>query len=332
MYKIARLSDEERQTLFRNTSQKIGIHEAIVEKDFWVCLTLDYLFNKCKWKATFTFKGGTSLSKCYSLIRRFSEDIDLILDWRVLKYGLNEPWELRSNTKQDKFNKEANEKAEIFLANELLPELVKDLSELIGKNAYLYIDENDKQTICFAYPKLFSSDGILQIIRLEIGALAAWTPSVEKVIFPYVSESYPNIFSQAETTILTAAAERTFWEKVTILHHEANRPENLDMPERYSRHYYDLYCIAHSEYKQEAFDKLDLLKKVVEFKMKFYPRKWARYEEAIPGTIKLLPPSYRMSDLEKDYESMSEMIFGEYPEFSELMGYIGELELEINRL
>lgn len=332
MYKVAKLSNEERQILFRNTSQRIGVHEAIVEKDFWVCFMLDYLFHKCKWKNAFTFKGGTSLSKCYSLIKRFSEDIDLILDWRVLGYTQNEPWEARSNTKQDRFNKEANNKAETFLQEQLLLVLIDDLSQLLEEPANLYIDDSDKQTICFAYPKLFHSEGILQIIRLEIGALAAWTPSKEKVICSYASEVYPKVFEQADTTILTAAAERTFWEKVTILHHEANRPENLAMPKRYSRHYYDLYCIANSDNKTAAFNNLDLLMKVVRFKMKFYPRKWAKYEDAVPGSIKLLPQSYRLADLEKDYINMSEMMFGEYPEFSELMHFIGKLEQEINML
>lgn len=330
MNKVAKLSNDERQILFRNTSQKIGIHEAVIEKDFWVCFMLDYLFHKCKWKDAFTFKGGTSLSKCYNLIKRFSEDIDLILDWRVLGYSKDEPWIDRSNTKQDRFNKEANERAEVFIEEQLLPVIIADISEIIGEQANLYIDDSDRQTICFAYPKIFNNEGILQIIRLEIGALAAWTPSKEKVISPYVTEIYPHVFEQPITTILTAAAERTFWEKVTILHHEANRPENLDMPKRYSRHYYDLYCIAHSENKIEAFNNLELLKKVVEFKMKFYPRKWARYEDAIPGTIKLMPPSYRIAELEKDYISMSEMMFGEYPAFVELVRYIEELEKEIN--
>ena len=84
MYSIARLSEQEKRILFRNTAQKSGLIEAIVEKDFWVCIMLDYLFHRCQWKNSFTFKGGTSLSKCYGLINRFSEDIDLILDWRVM--------------------------------------------------------------------------------------------------------------------------------------------------------------------------------------------------------------------------------------------------------
>lgn len=97
------------------------------------------------------------------------------------------------------------------------------------------------------------------------------------------------------------APERTFWEKATILHHEANRPEHLSMPQRYSRHYYDLYCMAKSPVKEKAFARLDLLQKVVDFKMKFYPRAWARYPEAVPATLKLLPPSYRLGALQEDY-------------------------------
>ena len=91
----------------KETLQKINIHEAIIEKDFWVCLTLDYLFQRCIYKNRFAFKGGTSLSKAHNLIQRFSEDIDLILDWRVLGYRMTEPWDVRSKTKQEEFNREA---------------------------------------------------------------------------------------------------------------------------------------------------------------------------------------------------------------------------------
>ena len=82
MYNIAKASEQDRRVLFRNTAQQTGLHEAIIEKDFWVCLTLDHLFHHSPWKAAFTFKGGTSLSKCYGLIQRFSEDIDLSVDTR----------------------------------------------------------------------------------------------------------------------------------------------------------------------------------------------------------------------------------------------------------
>ena len=114
------------------------------------------------------------------------------------------------------------------------------------------------------------------MIRLEIGALAAWTPAEEKPITPYAAEQYGRLFKQPSTEILTVLPKRTFWEKVTILHREAYRPENSALPTRYSRHYYDLYCMANSPVKAEAFADLDLLDKVVRFKDKFYRCSWAK--------------------------------------------------------
>ncbi len=152
------------------------------------------------------------------------------------------------------------------------------------------------------------------------------------LIEPYAAKYYPKIFEQKETAILTVAPERTFWEKATILHHEANRPEHLEMPQRYSRHYYDLYRMAATPVKEAAFSRLDLLKKVVDFKMKFYPRAWAKYPEAVPGTLKLLPPEYRFAALETDYNSMQDMLYGDIPTFETVIAAVQELEKEINTL
>lgn len=114
MFEYKKVSKIELEQIIKNASLKIGVNEVILEKDYWVCFVLNYLFSKCKWKDAVTFKGGTSLSKCFNLIERFSEDIDLILDWRVIGYSFNEPWQERSNTMQDKFNKESNKKTEDF--------------------------------------------------------------------------------------------------------------------------------------------------------------------------------------------------------------------------
>ena len=332
MIQVARFSDNDKRRLFRNTADKMGLNDAIVEKDFWVCFTLDYLFHRSPWKDAITFKGGTSLSKAFNLISRFSEDIDLILDWRILGYGKDEPWEKRSNTKQDAFNKEANARAEVFLAETFCPAIKEGLSQELGCDADIHMDGEEKQTVIFAYPKLFSNAGTLQVIRLEIGALAAWTPATAAEIVPYAAEYYPDVFTQKNTRILTVAPERTFWEKATILHHEANRPEHLEMPQRYSRHYYDLYRMSMTPVKEMDFTRLDLLKKVVDFKMKFYPRAWAKYPEAEPGTLKLIPPEYRFAALEADYESMRDMLYGDVPDFGTVMETVKILEKEINTL
>jgi len=332
MFEYKKISKNELEQVVRNASLKIGINEVIIEKDYWVCFVLNYLFSKCKWKDAFTFKGGTSLSKCFHLIQRFSEDIDLILDWRVIGYSVDEPWEERSSTKQDKFNKESNRKTEAFLKNEFVPQLESDFSNMLNEEFHISIDENDPQTVLFEYPKVFKSSYVTQAVRLEIGTLAAWTPSEVVPILPDIQKIYPMLFDGDFIAVRTVLPERTFWEKATILHHEANRPKELGIPKRYARHYYDLVCIANSQYKGKALQSLELLEKVVRFKQKFYPRKWAKYEEATVKKIRLMPDEYRLKEIKEDYKNMTEMFFGEYPSFEELMNLVLELEKEIHKI
>ena len=281
MKHIAALSREEREELFFNTAHKVGMPPAIVEKDFWVCYMLDYLFHRCAWKERLVFKGGTSLSKAYHLIERFSEDIDLILDWRLLGYGIEEPWEPRSNTQQDKFSESSEKKTILLLEESFIPMLQIGISAEIGEAANVFLEKAGEPTVNFAYPQIFTDVSILQVIRLEIGALASWSPTQDAVITPFAAEQYPQIFTHPDTVIRTAVPERTFWEKITILHREANRIRG-DFPGRYSRHYYDLYQMSGSAVKTHAFQDLDLLKDVVAFKKKFYRCPWAKYEEAVP--------------------------------------------------
>ena len=170
MRNIATIPARDREALFRNTAAKMGVSEAIIEKDFWVCYMLDYLFHRCAWKDNLAFKGGTSLSKAYGLIERFSEDIDLILDWRVLGYGINEPWEERSNTKQDIFNKEANTRAEAFLRDTFLPDVSADLTAELGDGVKCFIDPDDAQTVKISDVKMPASklEILVKMLRKQI--------------------------------------------------------------------------------------------------------------------------------------------------------------------
>lgn len=331
MKEVAKLPANDRRALFTNTANQTGLTVAIIEKDFWVCWVLDYLFNRNKWKSQLAFKGGTSLSKAYQLIERFSEDVDLILDWRTLGYKANEPWEIRSNTKQDKFNKDANERTVTFLRDVFTPILREDVHIELGVDIRVELDDADNQTILFSYPQEFTDKTLLQEIRLEIGSLAAWTPTEKKEIIPYAAEHYSHLFIEPKTNVLTVLPERTFWEKVTILHREANRSLTSSMPLRYSRHYYDLHCMSVSWVKDKTIIDHDLLNRVVAFKEKFYRSPWAGYDYAKPGSIKLAPPNHSIAVLEDDYIRMQRMIFGEKPSFSELLESIRRLENEINR-
>lgn len=147
MFDRDKIKQEDLIVLIRNTASKMKIQETVVEKDYWACFILDYLFHQSEWNKSFTFKGGTSLSKCFSLIDRFSEDIDLILDWRLLGYERDEPWRTRSNTKQDLFNKEANKKTELFLSEVFIVQMKRDLEDILTEPFQLAIDEKNPQTI-----------------------------------------------------------------------------------------------------------------------------------------------------------------------------------------
>lgn len=328
MHELAKLSQEDRADVFIVTASEKGMHPAIVEKDFWVCWTLDYLFGESDFKDSFAFKGGISL-KGFGLIERFSEDIDLIFDWRLLGYRVDEPWEQRSNTKQDAFVDKMNDDAARFLQDKLMPEMRAYIDGQLISGSSLVIDSHDPQTLRFFYPQSFNDDSILQEIRLEVGALAAWIPTTIACISSYVAEEHPDVLRQRSVAVRTVSPERTFWEKVTILHKEAFRT-NGRFPSRYSRHYYDLYKLVQSPVKHRALSDIALLKDVVNFKLRFWRSNAARYDLCMPGTLRLVPPRNAIALIEQDYVSMRNMIFGNVPDFETIMSGILQLQNEIN--
>ncbi len=326
MNNIALLNIEEQVNLFNEVAIKKNIPPAIVEKDFWVCWTLGKFFSDPELSKQLIFKGGTTLSKVFNLIERFSEDIDLILNWDLLTD--NNPLANRSKTKQDKFNKDMNKLSEQYISTELLNQISSSVSDCCSAT----IDELDSNIINISYPSSFSATYILPEIRLEIGPLASWVPFEEYEIKSYAAEEYDKLFTNSTCKVKAIKAERTFWEKATILHHEAHRPIDNKQPLRYSRHYYDLAQMANSRVADSALNDLELLENVVEFKQHFYPRGWAKYELAKAGTFKLIPPEYLLEHLEKDYIEMENMIYGNYPSFQEIMETLQKLENKINAL
>lgn len=335
MITIAKSSNTDREVLFGNAADRAGIsNPAIVEKDFWVCFALDYLFHKSPWPKSFIFKGGTSLSKAYHVIERFSEDVDLIMDWRLLGYGIHEPWEERSRNQQDKFNKNAVATASEFLTETFAPQMERDMSDMIGRKVTVLMDPDDKEqcTVNFFYPHVFNTNYLRQEIRLEIGPLAEWVPSHPVTVSSTAAEQFPSAFHQADTLVPTVDVERTFWEKITILHKTAASYEQKGIPARYARHYYDIYQMSRTDVKDSAFKRKELLEQDVRFKLKFYYAKSASYETARIGTLRLVLSEDAIRDLSIDYDHMRDMVYGEKPTFDEIMDSIAKLEGEINSL
>lgn len=331
MYRIANSSADNRRELFRETARSMSVSEVIIEKDFWVCFFLDLLFHQSRDATRFCFKGGTSLSKGYRAIRRFSEDIDLIIDWRLLGYSIDEPTRTRTNAQQEAFNNAINVKTEEYLATSLMPNLESLAKKYVAEPVEFHLDIDDKQTICIVYPHLFNDSYLVPEIRLEIGALAAWTPHENKTIKPYVAEYFPHQFLQSETGLRTVQAKRTFWEKAVILHKEAHRVEG-SVPRRYARHYYDVYMLSQTPIKDEAFADAGLLNTVTSFNQQFYYLAWARYEDATLEKMKLVPSAAMTAQLAEDYASMQDLLFGSKPSFDTIMEGLERLESEMHLL
>lgn len=329
MNRVAALAADQRNELFALTAERRGMGSvAVVEKDFWVCWTLKRLFEHPELSQLLIFKGGTSLSKVFGLIDRFSEDIDLILDWRAVTD--EDPMDPeRSRTKQGQLNEQLNESARKYIAGDLFAML----NEVLGDYCEIEVNAGEKDLghiIRVNYPETSEAGNLLPYIQLEIGSLASWLPHSDHTLRPYAADEFPDQFDNPACSVRAIDAERTFWEKATILHHEANRPEDSTVPARYSRHYYDLYLMAQSEVKAAALADFQLLENVVEFKKRFYPRGWAQYEQAKPGSLKLIPPVRILDAMRKDYDAMGEMIFGRHPSFDEIIEGLTLLEAEIN--
>lgn len=331
MDKVALLPAKERNELFEESALRRGVLPAITEKDFWVCWVLKKLFESEELSKHLVFKGGTSLSKVYGVIDRFSEDIDLILNWQLLGYGNegDDPWEEKpSHSQLDRFNKEFNERAKEYIKDSLFERL--SASFALCPDVSMSIRESDGNVIDIRYPAAFEAESLRPAIMLEIGPLAAWVPSIIGEITPFAAEDFPAVFGAPRCSVVAITAERTFWEKATILHQQSHR--TTDIPRGYSRHYYDLFKLSKTPIKTGALSDLYLLADVVTFKERFYRSPWARYDLAKPGSFRLLPSERGYADLQKDYSEMQPMIFGSSPTWKEIHDGLSDLEVEINAL
>lgn len=225
-----------------------------------------------------------------------------------------------------------NANAAIFYKEELVPRLNKELNIKLGLGDWISVDTEDEMVLNFYYPQIFEAEYLRSCIRLEIGPLAEWMPSHVTEIIPFAAERYPAVFEQKETRVLTIDVERTFWEKITILHKIAHFPIDKPFPSRYARHLYDVYNLGHSWVKETAFEKKELLEKDVTFKQKFYYSKGAHYETATLDGVVLIPNEGIMKVLAEDYAAMKNMIYGNVPEFAEMLTYLEKLQKEIREL
>jgi hypothetical protein len=337
MDRIASAPAAQRNELFAETAIRMGIAPGLVEKDFWVCWTLRHLFSIPEFAPHILFKGGTTLSKVFGVIQRFSEDIDLAVDYTMLGFtGDRSPMAEMSNTKRTKLLDEMLESCRRYIASDFLTILKGRMTTVLpsADEWDLSVDVADAHIVNFRYPRATETPGYLRAeVRLEMGTHAEFIPNDRYVIRSYAADHFPAAFADAGCPVQAIKIERTFWEKATILHQEHFRRGEHGEPARYSRHYYDTHMIAkREEFLQTALALSSLLRRVVEHKKRFYPRKWARYDLATPATLSLLPSQEWSEFLRRDYENMQIMLFGPAPAFDEILDGLRALERKIRAM
>jgi hypothetical protein len=325
---LAQLTLAERSDYIVAAATELGLSELVIEKDFWVVWLLQHLFALSPTLGPFTFKGGTSLSKGFNAIQRFSEDIDVSISRARLGFS-NEAYfyEAPSAKETKRRVDQIREKVRVYVIEAVLPALrAKIDGNLRGEWELLAGEPGSLQ---FRYPT--AQRGSLGYIRsdvlLEFGHADSW-PARDISISPYVASALAAVTGFVNVHVLDPA--RTFWEKATILHEIANRDESLPFPDRYSRHYYDVVRLANSPTGEAAINNIDLLHAVARFKSVFFASNRARYDLAKPGTLRLRPPAFRHNAVAADYEQMLPMLFGDVPSFDDLMRQVDSLEVQIN--
>ncbi len=336
MNSIARMHANERAELFTETADRKGLADAIVEKDFWVCWVLKQLFSIDVLSGRLLFKGGTSLSKIFHAISRFSEDIDLAIDYVALGFtGERDPRrEDISKTKRAGILADMMVACQRYIGGEFLVRLYTRCQEVLGTDDAwsLNVSEQDPNVVQFRYPTAIAT-GLAYVtpqVVLELGTHAEFVPHDDFKIRSFAAEEFPNVVTDGDVAVVALLAKRTFWEKATILHAEYYRSLDKPLLERYSRHYYDVSMLAQGPIKAEALSDMGLLAQVVRHKEMFYPSGWARYELARPGSLRLAPKEERLAELERDYRNMGVMIFGQPPAFDGIIKVLSDLEHQIN--
>jgi hypothetical protein len=221
-----------------------------------------------------------------------------------------------------------------YIHGKMLSDLKVDIAIKLGtKQGWkLICDPDDSQTLLFNYPGVSTQKGYIRsFVKIEMGARAEHWPISDLVIQSYVKTALKEKIHEPEIIIRVLNAERTFWEKATILHQYAHLPESKLLPPRLSRHFYDFFQLLNSEIKVKALQEIDLLERVANHKKIYFASGWANYDSARKGTLKLMPPARVVEELEKDYRLMKPMFFVETPDWKLILKTIEEFEVEFNK-
>jgi Nucleotidyl transferase AbiEii toxin, Type IV TA system len=339
--KFLKLPAVDRQDIFDAEAARLGTLARYVEKDFWVCCILDILYNGLpQERPRILFKGGTSLSKVYGLIDRFSEDVDFTIFAEDL--GFSGEMELAatnlSGKKQKKLAEEIVTKTGDYISQQLKVAVEKVVVDLFV-DCSVVVDPavKDRSTLLFSYPSLFTQDAGAYVqpkVKLEGGGRSAVDPHAAHSIQPLIADTLVD-WDFSVPNVIAVDAQRTFWDKIFILHglYCGNRDNHsfAGDQQRLSRHYYDVAKIYDSEVGKLAIDNDNLREKVRQHKLNFFNAAWKKFDEAVPGSLHVLPTGKLLEVVQRDYLAMQKMMIGDAPKFEDVLRSLTVLESLVNK-
>lgn len=302
-----------------------------------MCWTLRALFRLPVSGPHLTFKGGTSLSKGWKLIDRFSEDIDIVIDREFLGFGGAEAPEDASSNRQRVTRLEAlMGAAQAHIRDVLGPALEQEIRQVLPPKAGSTLeadgDDPDAQTPLFHYPSAMGATAYVRpVVKIELGARSDTEPSATPEIVPYLADVFPDEVPGSQFSVHAVTPERTFWEKVALLHEETYREGSTAPKARLARHYYDLWCLITRGTAERAVRNKGLFDRVASHRAVFFRRSRDAQASFAPGSLRIVPAADRLAQWRRDYDAMREsMFFGEVPDFAEILTVVSRFEEDFN--
>ena len=308
---FTKLTKEEQLTILANVAEDKGIVDNAIEKDYWVSMVLRAVFS-LPYATAFVFKGGTSLSKGWGLIERFSEDIDLAIDPQYLGFT-----NIETKSQRTKLRKDSKKFIDGTFALDIENRL-KEFSDL--DPVVLFVEYNSVLQTKMQY--------IPERVKVEISCRSLMEPSEQIEMRSMIEDAYPDEdFSLPIFTVPTVVPGRTFLEKVFLLHEEFNRPNGCTRIERITRHMYDIVKMMDKPFALEAMHNVQLYEDIVTHRKKFTAWSGLDYTTHYPHTISFLPPENIEAVLRNDYKQMQiGFIYADAPSFDEIMARLHELQ------
>lgn len=330
------LSDEQRKKVLSEAELESGIQVKAIEKDWWVTLVLKALFQGSLARHL-VFKGGTSLSKGWGLISRFSEDIDIALDPIAFGYSHKE-------NPDRKYITALKRQGCQFTSTTLKQAVELELEQLgvppgyatvVAAEVHPTVPDTDPQSIFVRYPSLFPPGTYLKDeVKIEVSVRSTLIPSEPRKISSLLFEYNPKpIYAESGFIVETVHPKKTFLEKILLLHEDFQRIDRSKIRvERKSRHYYDLYCISRTEIAKQALKDENLFQTILAHREKYNHLSWVDYAQMVREMIHFLPPKDFLNDFYSDYKSMQEvMIYGEnIPDFDEILVTLRTIQAAIS--